>query len=211
MKAGRLFSMCIALVLLGAVSVAAAATPLASPCMPGSAYDPACDVDHNGTINVTDIQLAAGHWGQTGTYTETAMLIGIYRIELFGHSAHSAFTCNSTEYQSVPGTFDAHWSLPVPPVPAGAQRYFRIETLFAVNHDRIIWLRMRDPANNLTNWEYSFQGGHAPNSWWSWGTTVRFQHWNPWPCQNQLEIKASDTSGAILGSVWLVVEDVQGS
>ena len=69
MKAGRLFSVCIALVLLGAVSVAAAATPLASPCLPGSAYDPACDVDHNGTINVTDIQLAAGHWGQTGTYT----------------------------------------------------------------------------------------------------------------------------------------------
>ncbi len=75
MKAGRLLSVCIALVLLATVSVAAAATPLrsaalrdfvASPCMPGSTYDPACDVDHNGAIDVTDIQLTAGHWGTNG-------------------------------------------------------------------------------------------------------------------------------------------------
>ncbi|MCB0254482.1 MAG: hypothetical protein KDI55_12220 [Anaerolineae bacterium] len=45
------------------------AAPDAGPCAPGTAYDPACDVDHNGQINVTDIQLAAGHWGQTGTFT----------------------------------------------------------------------------------------------------------------------------------------------
>ena len=36
--------------------------------MSGGAYDPACDVDHNGTIDIFDIQLTAGHWGQTGTY-----------------------------------------------------------------------------------------------------------------------------------------------
>ena len=137
------------------------------------------------------------------------MLIGSYRIELFGHSAHSAFTCNSTEYEAVPGTFDAHWTLPVPPVPAGAQRYFRIETSFAVNHDRIIWLRMRDPANNLTNWEYPSRADTLPTVGGVGELTVRFKHWNRGPPANQLEIKASDTSGAILGSVWLVVEDVQ--
>ncbi len=46
--------------------------PLSAACVPGAAYNPACDVDHNGAINVTDIQLAAGHWGQTGTYTAGA-------------------------------------------------------------------------------------------------------------------------------------------
>ena len=68
MKARRLLSVCVALVLLATVSVAAASAPLASPCMPGGAYDPACDVDHNGTIDIFDIQLTAGHWAQTGTY-----------------------------------------------------------------------------------------------------------------------------------------------
>ena len=68
MKARRLLSVCVALVLLATVSVAAASAPLASPCMSGGTYDPACDVDHNGTIDIFDIQLTAGHWGQTGTY-----------------------------------------------------------------------------------------------------------------------------------------------
>ena len=69
MKAGRLLAVCVALVLLATVSVAAASAPLASPCMSGGAYDPACDVNHNGNIDIYDIQLTAGHWAQTGTYT----------------------------------------------------------------------------------------------------------------------------------------------
>ncbi len=68
MKAGRLLSLGIACTLLATLSVAAGAAPQAGPCAPGTAYDPACDVDHNGAIDVTDIQLTAGHWGQTGTY-----------------------------------------------------------------------------------------------------------------------------------------------
>ena len=68
MKMGRLLSLGVALFMLATVSVAAAATSLADPCMSGGAYDAACDVDHNGTIDVTDIQLTAGHWGQTGSY-----------------------------------------------------------------------------------------------------------------------------------------------
>lgn len=38
-------------------------------CMPGAVYDPACDVDHDGDVDVIDIQLAAGHWGQNGVWT----------------------------------------------------------------------------------------------------------------------------------------------
>jgi hypothetical protein len=45
------------------------AAPLAAPCTAGAAYDPACDVNHDGVINVLDVQLAAGHWNRTGTWT----------------------------------------------------------------------------------------------------------------------------------------------
>ncbi len=47
---------------------ATAAAPLAGPCLPGAAYDPACDVDHDGDVDILDIQLAAGHWNQSGTW-----------------------------------------------------------------------------------------------------------------------------------------------
>ena len=36
--------------------------------MPGAAYDSACDVNHDGAVNVLDVQLAAGHWNQIGTW-----------------------------------------------------------------------------------------------------------------------------------------------
>ncbi len=48
---------------------AAAAAPPSSPCAPGAAYDPACDVDHDGDVDVLDVQLAAGHWNQSGMWT----------------------------------------------------------------------------------------------------------------------------------------------
>ncbi len=47
--------------------------PLAAACTPGAAYDPACDVDHDGDVDIFDIQLAAGHWGQTGTFSAGAV------------------------------------------------------------------------------------------------------------------------------------------
>lgn len=45
--------------------------PTAADCslsLPGT-YDPTCDVDHDGDIDIFDIQLAASHWGETGTWT----------------------------------------------------------------------------------------------------------------------------------------------
>lgn len=53
--------------ILAAAPVAAA--PLAGPCASGAVYDPACDVNHDGVVNVLDVQLTAGHWNQTGTFT----------------------------------------------------------------------------------------------------------------------------------------------
>jgi hypothetical protein len=68
MKARKLLSLGIACVALAVVSVAAGAAPLADPCTSTSGYQPACDVDQNGTINIADIQLTAGHWGQSGPW-----------------------------------------------------------------------------------------------------------------------------------------------
>ena len=46
-----------------------APAPLAAACAPGASYDPACDVDHDGDVDILDIQLAAGHWSQSGAWT----------------------------------------------------------------------------------------------------------------------------------------------
>ena len=51
------------------LSIAAVLPAAAAPCAFGAAYDPACDVDQDGDIDVFDIQLTAGHWNQTGTWT----------------------------------------------------------------------------------------------------------------------------------------------
>ncbi len=51
------------------VMLPAAAAPLAGPCAPGVVYDPACDVDQDGDVDIFDIQLTAGHWDQSGVWT----------------------------------------------------------------------------------------------------------------------------------------------
>lgn len=56
------------LTLLAVAAIPSAAAPLVGPCAAGGAYDPACDVDHDGDVDIFDIQLTAGHWRQTGTY-----------------------------------------------------------------------------------------------------------------------------------------------
>ena len=68
MNARKLFSLALVLILLATLTGAAGSAPLAGPCAPGAAYDPACDTNQDGTVNVLDIQLAAGHWNQSGTY-----------------------------------------------------------------------------------------------------------------------------------------------
>lgn len=56
-------------VLLLSAAVPSAAAPLAAPCVPGASYNPACDANQDGQITVTDIQLTAGHWNQSGSWT----------------------------------------------------------------------------------------------------------------------------------------------
>lgn len=53
-------------------TVPSAAAPLSNPCTPGQGYNPACDADHDGDIDVFDIQLTAGRWGTDGTYVDTS-------------------------------------------------------------------------------------------------------------------------------------------
>ncbi|MBK7203603.1 hypothetical protein [Candidatus Amarolinea dominans] len=68
MRVRKLFSLTILLVLLTALTGAAGGAPLAGVCIPGGAYDPACDVDHDGDVDIFDVQLTAGHWSQNGVY-----------------------------------------------------------------------------------------------------------------------------------------------
>ncbi len=49
--------------------IAAVAPAAAAPCAFAAAYDPACDADQDGDIDIFDIQLTASHWDQTGTWT----------------------------------------------------------------------------------------------------------------------------------------------
>lgn len=55
--------------LAAAAIVPAAAAPLSGPCTPGGVYDPACDADQNGVIDILDIQLTSGHWNQSGAFS----------------------------------------------------------------------------------------------------------------------------------------------
>ncbi len=65
----KLFVLVVMVVLTALTAAPLAAAPLLAPCAPGAAYDPTCDVNHDGVVNVLDIQLTAGHWNQTGTWT----------------------------------------------------------------------------------------------------------------------------------------------
>jgi hypothetical protein len=63
--------LCVAL----AVPLTAAAGPDFSasaalqPCVAGPVYDPACDVNQDGIVDIVDIQLTAGHWNHAGVWT----------------------------------------------------------------------------------------------------------------------------------------------
>jgi hypothetical protein len=68
------------LTIVSLLVIAAFATPargandglLAGPCTAGGVYNPSCDVDHDGDVDIFDIQLTSGHWNQAGLYTSGA-------------------------------------------------------------------------------------------------------------------------------------------
>lgn len=70
MKTTRLFGVILALSLVAppAADAVPAASPFAQPCAPGTVYDPACDVDHDGDSDIFDVQLTAGHWNRSGVW-----------------------------------------------------------------------------------------------------------------------------------------------
>ena len=60
----------LALVLvIGTASAQAPETPAVSACLAGTGYASGCDVDQDGDIDITDIQLTAGRWNSTGAYS----------------------------------------------------------------------------------------------------------------------------------------------
>lgn len=65
------------------------ASPAAADCSlsPAGVYDPTCDVDHDGDIDIVDIQLVADRWNQTGSY-----------VDAFWSLAGNAGTDPSTNY-----------------------------------------------------------------------------------------------------------------
>lgn len=59
----------LALPLNAAAAPAFTAAAALQPCAPAAVYDPACDVDHDGDVDIFDIQLTAGHWNRNGVWT----------------------------------------------------------------------------------------------------------------------------------------------
>jgi hypothetical protein len=43
--------------------------PQVASCLAGTSYQPGCDVNQNGAITLTDIQLVAAKWNRSGSYT----------------------------------------------------------------------------------------------------------------------------------------------
>jgi hypothetical protein len=69
MRIRKLIALTLMLGLLLTTAAAAAPAPwLVGPCVTGAAYDPACDVDHDGDVDIFDVQKTASHWNQTGTW-----------------------------------------------------------------------------------------------------------------------------------------------
>lgn len=96
MKSSRLIRMTLVvagllLTLVGSAGAAepatpdAATSPTAAGCASGPTYDPACDVNHDDTVDVVDLELTASHWGQGGVWTSGSW-------ELAGNSGTTAGT-----------------------------------------------------------------------------------------------------------------------
>lgn len=92
--------------------------PQVGGCTPGTSYNPACDVDHDGDVDIIDIQLAAGHWNQTGTYVSSSWdLLGNAgtnpTTNFLGTTDAAALTLkvnNETALRIVPATV-AYWGV----------------------------------------------------------------------------------------------------
>ena len=60
-------------VLFGAAALLVGLALLVVPAQADPDYDPACDIDLNGTIDLVNIMRVAALWRQTGTWTCSCM------------------------------------------------------------------------------------------------------------------------------------------
>ncbi len=73
--------------------------PDVAACQPGAGYASGCDVDQDGDVDIFDIQLTAGRWNTSGTYTTShthwgetwTSAVGAHGLRL-EHTAGSGFT-----------------------------------------------------------------------------------------------------------------------
>ena len=65
----KLAILALILVLTVFAAIPVEAAPDAGPCIAGGGYNASCDTNQDGAITIQDIQLTAGHWNQTGTFT----------------------------------------------------------------------------------------------------------------------------------------------
>jgi hypothetical protein len=144
------------------------------------------------------VGLSEGTSPEDSSVSSTKWAVGV-RIPIFGHAGHTTFMTSSTEYVDVPSTYSA--------VAASIRGTYRVEVVFAANHDRQMALRMFDPANpdHRPNWEFIFQAGHAPIDWWTFDTRNFSSSIDPWQRQNTLQIRSLDGSLVNLASVHLVM------
>ena len=106
MKTIRIFALAGLLALMGLASAGVAS---AAACSPGAVYDPACDVDHDGDVDVMDIQLAAGHWkvnflGTTDNQPLVVRTNGVERVRVTENGLVGVGIANPTDQLSVRNT-----------------------------------------------------------------------------------------------------------
>jgi len=68
MNTRRFVFVALVISLLVILTSGASAAPHLVGCTAGGVYDPVCDVNHDGIVDIQDIQLTSGHWNQTGTW-----------------------------------------------------------------------------------------------------------------------------------------------
>ncbi len=141
--------------------------PASTPCAPGASYDPACDVDHDGDVDVLDIQLAAGQRAlrlePIASPPDGAPTGGDASPNVIGGHADNAVT-TYVQGAAIGGGGSDGW---------GHQVLDDFGVIGGGFHNRA-----GDGAGLLSDRAYATVGGGADNWASGWGATVGGGTWN---------------------------------